>query len=222
MEIGNVKSWKRTGKAFPKSGQGEARLVSREGDTNGMLYVLKTMPPAQASRPERQERFKREIEALRQFDDPHVLKIVDYGTDERGAPYLVTPYCENGSLENVSSGAVIDTLRRFHGICQGVAHAHAKNVVHRDIKPRNIFLDSKHEAVVGDFGLCFLMDDLSDDRERITETMEVGGSEHRKRAMVALRMSLLPETFIPWERYSTGCSPAGHSIGRIIARSAIG
>jgi serine/threonine protein kinase len=175
MEIGNVKSWKRAGKAFPKSGQGEARLVSREGDTNGTLYVLKTMPPAQASRPERQERFKREIEALRQFDDPHVLKIVDYGTDERGAPYLVTPYCENGSLENVPSGAVIDTLRRFHGICQGVAHAHAKNVVHRDIKPRNIFLDSKHEAVVGDFGLCFLMDDLSDDNERITETMEVAG-----------------------------------------------
>ncbi|MDP9039359.1 MAG: hypothetical protein M3O02_08810 [Acidobacteriota bacterium] len=46
---------------------------------------------------------------MRQFDDPHVLKIVDYGTDERGAPYLVTPYCENGSLENAPEGTVIET-----------------------------------------------------------------------------------------------------------------
>jgi serine/threonine protein kinase len=175
MEIGNFKSWKRAGKLFPKSGQGESQLVSRIGDSSGALYVLKTMQPAQASKPERQERFKREIEALRQFDDPHVLKIVDYGMDERGAPYLVTPYCQNGSLENEPKGTVIETLRRFLGICQGVAHAHAKNVVHRDIKPRNIFLDSKHEPIVGDFGLCFLLDDESAYDERVTETMEVAG-----------------------------------------------
>jgi hypothetical protein len=75
MDIGNFKSRKRAGKAFAKSGQGEARLVCRRGDTNGTLYVLKTMPPAQASRLEQQERFKRGIEALRQSDDPHVLKM---------------------------------------------------------------------------------------------------------------------------------------------------
>ena len=175
MEIGNFKSWKRSGKTFPKSGQGDAQLVSRIGDASGSLYVLKAMHPAQASRSERQERFKREIEALRQLDDPHVLKIVDYGTDDRGAPYLVTPYCENGSLENAPNGTLIETLRRFLGICQGVAHAHAKNVVHRDIKPTNIFLDRKHEPIVGDFGLCFLLDDERADSERVTETMEVAG-----------------------------------------------
>jgi serine/threonine protein kinase len=175
MEIGQFKSWKRAGKVFPKSGQGKTQLVTCEGDASGELYVLKTMPPEQASRPARQERFKREIEALRQFDDPHVLKIVDYGTDERGAPYLVTPYCQNGSLDNARKGSVIETLRRFLGICQGVAHAHEKNVVHRDIKPKNIFLDGKHEPIVGDFGLCFLLDDENGDDERVTETMEVAG-----------------------------------------------
>ncbi len=48
-------------------------------------------------------------------------------------------------------------------------------MVHRDIKPRNIFLNIKHEPIVGDFGLCFLLDDDSADSERITETMEVAG-----------------------------------------------
>ena len=175
MEIGNFKSWRRTGRLFPKSGQGDAQLVKRTDDDDDQLYVLKTMPPGQARRTERQERFKREIEALRQFDNPHVLKIIDYGTDERGAPYLVTPYCENGSLESAPKASVMETLRRFLGICQGVAHAHEKNVVHRDIKPRNIFLDSKHEPVVGDFGLCFLLDDEDTDDDRVTETMEVAG-----------------------------------------------
>jgi serine/threonine protein kinase len=166
-------------------------LVSRIGDASGAPYVMKTMHPAQASRPERQERFKREIEALRQFDDPHVLKIVDYGMDERGAPYLVTPYCENGSLENAPKGSVIETLRRFLGICQGVAHAHTKNVAHRDIKPRNIFLDRKHEPIVGDFGLCFLLDDESandDGSQKRWRSPALGGSAHRKPAMVDWKM----------------------------------
>jgi serine/threonine protein kinase len=172
MVIGNFKSWKAADSPFPKSGQGEVRKVTRISDTDGALYVLKIMLPAQARRPERQERFRREIEALRKLDDPNILKIVDYGNDERGAPYLVTPYCENGNLENLSAGTVIETLRRFLAICKGVAHAHEKNVVHRDLKPSNIFLDVKYNPVVGDFGLCFLLDDETRD-DRVTETMEV-------------------------------------------------
>ena len=172
MEIGNFKSWTVAGSSFPKSGQGEARKVTRDGGTDGALYVLKMMLPAQARRPERQERFRREIEALRKLDDPNILKIIDYGNDDRGAPYLVTPYCENGNLESLSAGTVIETLRRFHAICKGVAHAHEKNVVHRDLKPRNIFLDAKYNPVVGDFGLCFLLDDETRN-DRVTETMEV-------------------------------------------------
>jgi len=119
MEIGNIESWKRASDPSPKSGQGEVRRVTRVGDTDGALYVLKSMHPGQARRPERQERFKREIEALRKLDDPHILKIVDYGYDERGAPYLVTPFCENGTLENLPAGTVTDTVRRFLGICLG-------------------------------------------------------------------------------------------------------
>jgi serine/threonine protein kinase len=171
MEIGNIKLWRRAGDSFPRSGQGEARKVTRVGDSDSALYVLKTMHPAQARKPERQERFLREIEALRKLNDPRILKIVDYGYDERGAPYLVTPYCENGTLENLPAGTVIETVRQFLEICKGVAHAHENAIVHRDLKPRNIFLDAAYHPIVGDFGLCFLLD--GDEDERVTETMEV-------------------------------------------------
>jgi len=173
MEIGNVKLWERVGSAFPKSGQGETHKVKRVGDADGPLYVLKTMNPGQARRPERQERFKREIEALRKLNDPYILRIVDFGSDERGVPFLVTPFCENGTLENARAGTVLETLRRFLGICQGVAHAHENNIVHRDIKPKNVFLDAESNAIVGDFGLCFLLDDENGNDERVTETMEI-------------------------------------------------
>jgi serine/threonine protein kinase len=172
MEIGNFKSWKPIGGPFPKSGQGEARKVTCDGDD--AIYVLKRMQPAQANRPDRRERFQREIEALQKLDDPNILRVVDFGVDDRGAPYLVTPYCENGALENLPKGTVVETLRKFLRISKGVAHAHERGIVHRDLKPRNIFLDAKYDPIVGDFGLCFLLDDEALD-DRLTETMEVAG-----------------------------------------------
>lgn len=48
MEVGNIKSWKRVGNPFPKSGQGETQKVTRIGDADDAMYVLKTMPPGLA------------------------------------------------------------------------------------------------------------------------------------------------------------------------------
>ena len=90
----------------------------------------------QAGRTARQERFSREIEALRALDGPHILKIVDFGEDEKGVPYLVTPFCVNGTLHDAlrTRRSVVENLRLFAGVCDGVAQAHANGVVHRDVK----------------------------------------------------------------------------------------
>jgi serine/threonine protein kinase len=176
-EIGKIESWTFTGENLAASGQGIARKVTRKTASDGRIHVLKTMQPSQVRRLGRQERFRNETEALRRLDDPHILKIVDYGEDAKGLPYLVTPFCANGTLADHVRPAisVIDTLRMFTGICEGVAHAHSKGIVHRDIKPTNIFLDADNQAIVGDFGLCFLLDGFVEDDGRLTDTMEVAG-----------------------------------------------
>jgi serine/threonine protein kinase len=175
MIAGNIKSWKTLGKPFPRSGQGNVVKATRADLSDTGIYVLKTMHEGGRRKKERQQRFENEIEALRRLDNPHILKIVDYGYDSRGNPYLVTPFCPNGTLGDRPLPEVppIDALRLFIPICQAVAHAHGANVIHRDLKPRNIFLDSDNKPVVGDFGLCFLLDGEIEDGNRITRTMEV-------------------------------------------------
>src|ERR1700679_164767 len=133
------------------------------------------MRPEQARSPARRARFEQEIRALQKLNNLHVLRIEDYGEDANAAPYLVTPFCPGGSLsrELLPLGTVVETLRFFQGICEGVAAAHSASVIHRDLKPANIFLDQSRSAIVGDFGLCFLLDETIEDDDRITETQEV-------------------------------------------------
>jgi serine/threonine protein kinase len=172
---GNIEVWKKLGHTFPKSGQGECQLVERAAAPGGEKFVLKTMRPEQSRNPARRARFEQEILALQRLSDPHILRIEDFGVDAHGAPYMVTPYCALGPLrsELLPLGTIPDTLRFFLGICQGVAQAHTAGVVHRDLKPANIFLSELPSAIVGDFGLCFLLDEAVEGNDRITETQEV-------------------------------------------------
>jgi serine/threonine protein kinase len=67
---------------------------------------------------------------------------------------------------------IIERLRLFASICQGVGHAHENGVIHRDLKPDNIFLrQDRRTPVVGDFGICF----IDDDGERVTMIDEAAG-----------------------------------------------
>ena len=112
-EIGKIESWVFTGENLPASGQGLARKVTRKAASDGRVYVLKTMQPSQARRLGRQERFRNEIDALRRLDDPHILKVVDYGEDAKGLPYLVTPFCANGTIADQArpAGSILETSR---------------------------------------------------------------------------------------------------------------
>src|SRR6185369_16869000 len=74
--------------------------------------------------------------------------------------YLVSEYCTGGSLPNARpfwQDSAISALKVFQQICQGVSYAHSHGVIHRDLKPDNIFLRSSDgPAIVGDFGICYL------------------------------------------------------------------
>ena len=134
-----------------EGGQGHTYIVRRSDGSDAREYVLKRLKNS-----DREAYFEREIEACEKLEHPNVLKIIEHGRTPKDKPYLITPYCDGGSLDGRHpSQSPLEGLRFFRGICDGVAHAHDSNVFHLDIKPPNIFLRDQ-VPVVGDFGICFI------------------------------------------------------------------
>jgi TolB-like protein/Flp pilus assembly protein TadD len=102
------------------------------------------------------ERFLREIETVARLTHPHILPLHDSG-DADGLLYYVMPYVEAESLQTRLARErqlpLDDALRLAREVADALGFAHAHGVVHRDIKPGNILLESGH-AVVADFGLA--------------------------------------------------------------------
>lgn len=154
-----------------KGGQGETFLVVDKNANDGVHYALKRLINSK-----RLPRFKKEIETIRSFDHPHILRLVDADVDAP-RPYLVSEYCERGSLDDNNKAIMQmgrdDRLELFQQVCGALATCHEAGVVHRDIKPSNVFLRSNGDAVLGDFGLAFI-----DTEERLTETLEAVGARY--------------------------------------------
>lgn len=161
--------WRNEG-SIGEGGQARAFLVTDTRGDHGTLYVLKLLKNTK-----RIERFRREVQAIRDLAHPCIVQCVDFELDS-DHPYLVTEYCSGGSLASATrywNESPVVALDLFGQICEGVAFAHGKGIVHRDIKPDNIFLRGNcGPAVVGDFGICF----IGDDGNRVTLTDEVVGA----------------------------------------------
>jgi serine/threonine protein kinase len=137
-----------------EGGQAHTFVVRRADGSDSLDYVLKRV-----KNPRRVDYFKREIQACQNLNHPNVLKIVDHGYTPNNRLYLVSRFCEGGSLEDREIfRRPIDGLGLFLQVCRGVAHAHAAGISHLDIEPDNIFL-MNNIPVVGDFGICFIEDD---------------------------------------------------------------
>ena len=102
------------------------------------------------------ERFLREIRIAAQLHHPHILGLLDSGEAD-GLLYYVMPFVEGESLREriAREGAlpIPDAVRILHEIADALAAAHARGVVHRDVKPDNILLEGRH-ALVMDFGVA--------------------------------------------------------------------
>lgn len=102
------------------------------------------------------ERFEREARAFAALAHPNVTQLYDYGEDG-DRPYMVLEYVAGGTLEDrLRKGALPDTQTHAIAtdIASGLAHAHARGVVHRDIKPTNILFDEEGRAKLTDFGIA--------------------------------------------------------------------
>jgi eukaryotic-like serine/threonine-protein kinase len=104
-------------------------------------------------------RFEREAQAAAALAHPNIVQLFDYGEAE-GRPYIVFEYLPGGSLEaRLAGGRALpdgETARVAAEIAAGLAHAHRRGVVHRDLKPGNVLFDAEDRAKIADFGIAQL------------------------------------------------------------------
>jgi eukaryotic-like serine/threonine-protein kinase len=148
-------------------GAGGMGMVFLAEDTQLRRKVaLKTMLPAIAQHPQHRERFLREARAAAAIEHPHIVAIFQVGEDN-GIPYLAMPFLKGESLEDRLRRSrklpVAEAVRIADEMAEGLAAAHAEGLIHRDIKPGNVWLENQpaRGAVAGvfkvkllDFGLA--------------------------------------------------------------------
>jgi tetratricopeptide (TPR) repeat protein len=118
--------------------------------------ALKLLPAQLTHDPERLRRFRAEARAASALNHPHILVVHDFG-DFHGRPFIVTEFVEGQTLrERIGSGPV--AVKEAVGITAQVAGAlvvaHARGIVHRDVKPENVMLRPDGYVKVLDFGLA--------------------------------------------------------------------
>ncbi len=123
----------------------------------GRQVAVKILSEAALGSPEAVLRFQQEARAAAQLSHPNVAHIYEYG-EEAGLHYLVMEYVEGESLRSLISRGPVPMerlLRLAEGIADGLAAAHDKGILHRDIKPGNIIISSPDgRPKILDFGLA--------------------------------------------------------------------
>jgi serine/threonine protein kinase len=137
-------------------GGGMGAVYSALDLTEERIVAVKILKPDIAARnPEYVELFATEVRTAQELKHPHIVQILDSGTDEE-TPFMVMEWIEGKSIEDVVSMGML-SLRRikhvFAQICSAVSFAHKNNIIHLDIKPANVLMQTVDFAKVIDFGL---------------------------------------------------------------------
>ncbi|HEY6827451.1 MAG TPA: protein kinase [Gemmatimonadaceae bacterium] len=136
-------------------GGGMSRVFVAEEPGLGRRVVIKVLPP-ELTEGISAERFAREVKLAASLQQANIVPVLAAGTAD-GFPYYVMPFVEGRSLRErlLRDGAlpVTDAIGILRDVARALVFAHARGVVHRDIKPGNILL-SDRTAVVTDFGIA--------------------------------------------------------------------
>jgi serine/threonine protein kinase len=134
---------------------------AKQVDSPGCTVVVKRLRPDVATDSDARERFKREVDSLQKINDPSVVKIYDYRTENDC--YFVTEFANKGSLRDYLATkpkcklSPIEAIDIGISICHGLEVAAKQEIIHRDIKPENILMfsqsDGKVLAKLADFSI---------------------------------------------------------------------
>ena len=144
-------------------GAGGMSTVYRATDETLQRQVaIKLMNREVSSDSDQLERFRREARAVAQFSHPHIVGVIDAGEDE-GRPYIVFEYVEGETLKErirrQGRLAIPEAVAYAIEIARALGAAHARHIVHRDVKPQNVLIDEEGSAKVTDFGIARTLDE---------------------------------------------------------------
>ncbi|MFT3772660.1 MAG: serine/threonine-protein kinase [Minicystis sp.] len=146
----------------------------------GALVALKIVHAELAADATVVSRFEREVEAIRRIDHPNVVRVLDTGRLDDGRPYFAMELLSGESLrEHLDARGrlpVAEALAILEPLCGAVAAAHARAIIHRDIKASNVMLARDGErprVVLLDFGVAKLLDD---EGAKLTSSRHVVGT----------------------------------------------
>jgi eukaryotic-like serine/threonine-protein kinase len=144
-------------------GAGGMSTVYRALDETLQRQVaIKLMNREVAADSDQLERFRREARAVAQLSHPHVVGVIDAGEDE-GRPYIVFEYVEGETLKDrirrQGRLPVAEAVAYAIEIARALGAAHARHIVHRDVKPQNVLIDEEGSAKVTDFGIARTLDE---------------------------------------------------------------
>lgn len=163
-----------------RGGMGEVWLARRAGlDRDVAIKILRS---ERHQDPTTLRRFEREVQATTALTHPNTVRIFDYGVTEDGVWYYVMELLDGATLADLvrRKGALPPDLATHiaHQACRALAEAHARGIVHRDVKPANIFVTRTYEdpnfVKVLDFGIAKIMS--SDTAPTLTQTGWIGGT----------------------------------------------
>ena len=140
-----------------KLGSGGMSTVYLARDTTlDRPVAVKVMHREMSEQADQLERFRQEARAVAKLSHPNVVSVIDAGEDG-GYPYIVFEYVEGETLKarinRIGALDVQEALAYAIEVARGLTVAHARRMVHRDIKPQNVLIDAEGRAKLTDFGI---------------------------------------------------------------------
>jgi serine/threonine protein kinase len=146
----------------------------------GRLVAVKVLLPGRAGDEQARKRFEREARSAASLVHPNIVQVFRFGRLPDETPYLVMRFVKGRTMEErlKAEGRLPTELARsvLADVTSALAAAHARGIVHRDVRPANVLWDTETESAhLTDFGIAALLETSGEEQTRITKTGQMVG-----------------------------------------------